>query len=140
MTLLSTIGLDVIVALVTGLWFAASGIAKVRPAPTAGSRSIPVSRWITAVYHVRGFLEFLTAIAVLGLAAASVLNFPVPPLGIYFGLALALFALWSSVEALIPPIRVVYALLSVLSFVLAMFYAGFRVLPFTIALPVTTGQ
>lgn len=126
MTLLSAIGLDLVVAGVTGFWFLMGAIAKVRPAPTAGTRSIPVSRWITAAYHARGFLEFITALCVLGLAGATALHFPVPSLGVYFGLALALFALWSSIEALVPPIRPVYAVLSMLSFALAVFYTGFR--------------
>jgi hypothetical protein len=139
MTLLSSIGLDTVVAVGTGLWFAASGIAKVRPAPTAGTRSIPVSRWITAAYHVRGFVEFFVALAVLGLAGASVLHFSVPPIALYLGFTLALSALWSSVEALIPPIRPWYAILSILSFAIAMFYTGFGSLPFDPQLPFLKG-
>ncbi|MEE9963927.1 MAG: hypothetical protein K4304_02405 [Propionicimonas sp.] len=124
--MLSAIGLDAYVAAVTGLWFVLAGIEKVRPAPRGGRRSIPYPRWRTAISHIRGLLEFLGGVAVLILAAAGTLGFPAPAYELYLGLGLAVLALMSVVESVLPPVRWVFGLYSLLGFAIAVFYAGFR--------------
>lgn len=124
--MLSAISLDVYVAVATGLWFVLAGIEKVRPAPKGGRRAIPYPRWRTAISHIRGLLEFLAGMAVLVLAAAAVVGIPAPDYGLYLGLGLAVLALMSVVESVLPPIRWLFGLYSLAGFALAVFYAGFR--------------
>jgi hypothetical protein len=124
--ILRSIGPEIYVALVTGIWFIVSGISLIRYRPPTGRRAHPVAGWIIVTRRLRGVLEFLGGLAVIGLAAVTVLNLNFPPIGLPLGLGLAALALWSAVEAWVPPLRWVKIILSILGFALAVFFAGFR--------------
>lgn len=123
---LRSIGPDIYVAVATGIWFIVSGISLMRYRPPTGRRALPVAGWIVVTRRIRGVLEFLGGLAAVGLAAISFLQLAFPPIGLPLGLGLAALALWSAIEAWVPPLRWLKIVLSVLGFALAVFYAGFR--------------
>jgi len=123
---LRSIGPDIYVAVATGIWFIVSGISLIRYRPPSGRRALPVAGWIVATRRIRGVLEFLGGLSAIGLAAVTFLALPFPPIGLPLGLGLAALALWSAVEAWVPPLRWLKIVLSIIGFALAVIFAGFR--------------
>jgi len=128
---LSAIGPDVAVGIVTGFWFLVFGIGKMRAAPTGGRRAVPVSRLANALRRLRGVLEVLGGLGAFTLVAVTFIELraPLPSasvMGLWLGLALAVLAGWTVVEAFLRPRKWVQLLLALLGFALAVFYAGFR--------------
>jgi hypothetical protein len=123
---LSSIPLDLVLALVTAVWFAVAGIGKIRYSPGGGRRAVAVATWIVIVRRIRGALELLGGLTLISFTVASYLGISLPPMGLALGLALAGLALWTAVESWVPPLRPVRIILSVIGFALAVFYAGFR--------------
>lgn len=126
MGVLSSIGLDVVVAVVTAIWFIVVGARKIGYRPPSGRRVVPVSTAAIVIKRVRGVLEFLGGLAVLGLATLSILVANVPPIGMPIGIGLSCLALWTAVESWVPPLRPVRIIFAILGFVLAVFFTGFR--------------
>lgn len=126
------IGPDVVVGIVTAAWFLVFGLGKMRVAPSSGRRAVPVSALIVALTRLRGVLEVLGGLAVLGLVAVAFiddLGGRLPDLsatGLWLGLALAALAGWTVVEAAVHPRKWVQLLLALAGFALAVFFAGFR--------------
>jgi hypothetical protein len=123
---LSSIRLDLALALVTALWFVVTGISKIGYSPAGGRRAVAVPTWVVVVRRTRGVLEFIGGLALIGLTVLNFLQYPVPAIGLPLGLALAAFALWTAVESWVPPLRPVRIILSLIGFALAVFFAGFR--------------
>jgi len=128
---LSAIGPDVAVGIVTGFWFLVFGIGKMRATPTGGRRAMPVSGLANALRRLRGVLEVLGGLGAFTLVAVTFIEFraPLPSasvMGLWLGLALAVLAGWTVVEAFLRPRKWVQLLLALLGFALAVFYAGFR--------------
>lgn len=126
MRLLDSIGLDVVVAVVTAGWFFVAGFAKMRVAPSGGRRAVVVPTWVTVSRRVRGIVEVLLALLVLAVAALTFLDVKLPPVGLALGLSLSALALWTAVESWVPPLRVGRIIFSLIGFALAVFFAGFR--------------
>lgn len=129
--MLSAIGPDVAVGIVTGFWFLVFGIGKMRAAPTGGRRAMPVSGLANALRRLRGVLEVLGGLGAFTLVAVTFIELraPLPSasvMGLWLGLALAVLAGWTVVEAFLRPRKWVQLLLALLGFALAVFYAGFR--------------
>ncbi len=122
----TAIGLDFYVGIVTAIWFAIVGIQKTRPRPSSGRRTVPTPKWQSVARIARGMLEFISALAIVGLAVLSVIMLNVPPLGVYVGLLLALLSLWNVADAILPDLRPIPLVVALVGFVLAVFYAGFR--------------
>lgn len=127
--MLSAIGPDVGVGVVTGFWFLVFGIGKMRAAPSGGRRAVPVSGLANALRRLRGVLEVLGALAAFALVAIAFVDLrtPLPSAsGLSLGLVLAVLAGWTVVEAFLRPRKWVQLILSLAGFALAVFYAGFR--------------
>lgn len=124
--MLNAIGLDFYVGIVAAVWFAVIGIKKMRPETLSGRRTVPTPRWQAVARIVRGTVEFICALGIAALAVASVIVVSIPPVGVYIGLLLAILALWTIIEAIIPEFRPAPLVVGVISFVVALFYAGFR--------------
>lgn len=128
----SAIGPDVAVGVATGFWFVIFGLGKMRPAPSGGRRAVPVSGFTTALRRLRGVLEVLGGLGALALVAIAFVDdlggrLPDPSaIGLMLGLALAILAGWTVVEAFLHPRKWVQLLLALAGFALAVFYAGFR--------------
>ena len=126
MRLLGSIHPDVVLAVVTAVWFLVAGFSKMSAAPNGGRRAVAVPTWVAVTRRVRAVLEVLLALAVLALTAAGLLDITLPWVGFGLALALSALALWTAVESWVPPLRPVRIILSVLGFALAVFFAGFR--------------
>jgi hypothetical protein len=126
---LSAIGPDVAVGVVTGLWFLVFGIGKMRAAPSGGRRAVPASGLANALRRLRGVFEVLGGLAAFALLAIAFIDLRTPlPVtsGLWLGLALAALAGWTVVEAFLRPRKWVQLILALAGFALAVFYAGFR--------------
>jgi hypothetical protein len=129
---LDAIGPDVAVGVATGFWFLVFGIGKMRAAPSGGRRAMPVSGLANALRRLRGVLEVLGGLGTLALVAVAFVEDlgakgPDPSaLGLMLGLALAVLAGWTVVEAFLRPKKWVQLVLALAGFALAVFYAGFR--------------
>lgn len=126
MRLLGSIHPDVVLAVVTAVWFMVAGFSKMSAVQGGGRRAVATPAWIAMTRRVRGVLEVLLALAVLAVAALNFLDISVPAVGFGLALALSALALWTAVESWVPPLRPVRIILSVLGFALAVFFAGFR--------------
>ncbi len=126
MSFLSSIGPETYLAIATGIWFMVGGVAKMGFRPPTGHRALPIAPWAIVVRRLRGGLEFLGALAVIGTTALNFLQFSIPPLGLPLGLGLSALALWTAVEVWVPPLRPVRIILAILGFALAVIFAGFR--------------
>ena len=130
--MLSAIGPDVVVGVVTGFWFIGFGLGKMRAAPNGGRRAVPVSGASNVVRRLRGVLEVLAGLGAFALVALAFVDdlrgrLPSPTvMGLWLGLALAVLAAWTAVEAVLHPRKWVQLILALLGFALAVFYAGFR--------------
>ena len=129
--MLSAIGPDVVVGVVTGFWFLVFGLGKMRAAPSGGRRAVPVSGVGNALRRLRGVLEVLGGLGAFALVAFAFVDLrtplpAAPVMGLWLGLALAVLAGWTVVEAFLRPRKWVQLLLAVVGFGLAVFYAGFR--------------
>ncbi len=128
----SSIGPDVAVGVATGFWFVIFGLGKMRAAPSGGRRAVPVSGFVTALRRLRGVLEVLGGLGALALVAVAFVDdlggrLPDPSvIGLMLGLALAVLAGWTVVEAFLHPKKWVQLVLALVGFAVAVFYAGFR--------------
>jgi hypothetical protein len=126
MSAFSAIGLDVVLGLVTGIWFIVSGSTKLPGAPSAGRRSMPTAAWVLVLRRIRGAFELLGGLGLVSLSVLSFLKFDLPPIGFGVGVGLSALALWTAVESWVSPRRPVRIILSVVGFVLVVFFTGFR--------------
>lgn len=123
---LSRLGIDVFLAVAVGIWFVAFGIAKLPSPPSTGRRAaVEIPRWLGVLRRLRGVVEILGGLAVLGAAAGTLLGLRLPFPGLAVGLVLAGLASWAAIEALLDR-RWVRLAFGIVSFLLAVFYAGFR--------------
>lgn len=126
MSPLSRLGIDELLAVIVAVWFIAEGIAKLPAVPTGGRRAaVVIPLWLRILRRVRGIAEILGGLAVLGEAAGAVLRLRLPFPGLAVGLALAVLAAWTAVEA-VTQRRWLRLAVALAGFALAVFYAGFR--------------
>ena len=130
--MLSAIGPDVGVGVVTGFWFIVFGLGKMRATPSGGRRAVPTSGLASALRRLRGVLEVLGGLGALALVAVAFVDdlggqLPdMSAIGLMLGLAPAVLAGWTVVEAFLHPRKWVQLVLALAGFALAVFYAGFR--------------
>jgi len=123
---LSRLGIDVFLAVAVGIWFVAFGTAKLPSPPSTGRRlAVVIPRWLGVLRRLRGVAEIIGGLALLVASASTVLGLRLPFPGLSIGLALAGLSVWTVVEALLDR-RWVRLTLGIVSFLLAVFYAGFR--------------
>ena len=99
------------------VWFLVLGIVQLAHR-TPPRRAAP-PRWVTVSRRIRGAVTIACAAGVgAGLA--------VPGVGLGAGIALAALGVWNTIEAALPPTKVVRLIFALLGFALAVFFVGFR--------------
>jgi len=96
-------------------------------AAAGGRRAIGPSPATVLVSRLRGVAEILGSLGVAASAGVALVAGPrFASVGWWSGLALAALGLWTALESLRPPLRAGRIVVALASFLLAVFFLGFR--------------